>query len=67
MVEGVGLRGLRIPFLLFADDVVLLVLSNCYLQLLLGMFGAECEAARMRISTSISEAMVLSWKRVDSP
>ncbi|KAL1259178.1 hypothetical protein QQF64_009755 [Cirrhinus molitorella] len=30
----------------------------------LGWFAAECEAAGMRISTSMSEAMVLDWKRV---
>ncbi|MDF4355550.1 hypothetical protein P3445_23995, partial [Vibrio parahaemolyticus] len=35
--------------------------------LLLGWFAAECEAAGMRISTSKSEAVVLSQKRVDCP
>ena len=48
---------LRIGSLLFAHDVVLL----------LERFAAECEAAGMRISTSKSETMVLSWKRVECP
>ncbi|KAI3353859.1 hypothetical protein L3Q82_004862 [Scortum barcoo] len=68
--EGVRFGGLRIPSLLFADDVVLLASSSSDLQLSLGRtirFAAECEAAGMRISTSKSEAMVLSWKRVDCP
>ena len=63
--EGVEFGGRRISSLLFADDVVLLASSNSDLQLLLGQFAAECEAAGMRISTSKSEAMVLSRKRVD--
>ena len=37
------------------------------LQLSLGWFAAECEAAGMRISTFKSEAMVLGRKRVDRP
>lgn len=28
---------------------------------------SKCEAARMRVSTSKFEAMILSWKRVDYP
>ena len=35
------------------------------LQLSLGRFAAVCEAAGMKISTSKSEAMVLSRKRVE--
>ena len=66
-VEGVRFGDLRIPSLLFADDVVLLASSNSDLQLSLGRFAAECEAAGMKISTSKSEAMVLSRKRVDCP
>ena len=65
--EGVGFGGLRIPSLLFADDVVLLSSSNSDLQLSLGGFAVECEAARMRISTSKSETVDLSRKRVDRP
>lgn len=34
------------------------------LQHALGQFVAQCEAAEIRVSTSKSEAMVLSWKRV---
>ena len=64
-VEGVEFGGGRISSLLFADDVVFLASSNIDLQLSLGRFTAECEAAGMKISTSKSEAMVLSRKRVE--
>ncbi|XP_047467164.1 uncharacterized protein LOC125023726 [Mugil cephalus] len=63
VVEVVEFGDQRISALLFTDDVVLLASSNCYLQLLLGWFAAEYEAAGMKISTS--KAMVLSRKRVD--
>ena len=63
--EGVEFGGGRIASLLFADDVVLFASSSIDLQLSLGRFAAECEAVGMRISTSKSEAMVLSRKRVD--
>uniref|UniRef100_A0A8C9SX65 ribonuclease H n=1 Tax=Scleropages formosus TaxID=113540 RepID=A0A8C9SX65_SCLFO len=63
--EGVCFGGRRISSLLFADDVVLLASSNQDLQRALERFAAECEAAGMRISTSKSEAMVLSRKKVD--
>ncbi|TWW61062.1 TNF receptor-associated factor 2 [Takifugu flavidus] len=56
---------LRIASLLFADDVVLLASSARDLQLSLDRFAAACEAAGMRISTSKSEAMVLSRKKVE--
>ena len=65
--EGVKFSSLRIPSLLFVDDVVLLASSNRDLQLSLGQFGAECEVVGMRISTSNSEALILSQKRVDCP
>ena len=64
-VEGFWFGGHRISSLLFADDVVLLASSTQDLQLSLERFAAECEAAGMRISTSKSEAMVLSRKRVE--
>ena len=64
---GSQVLGLRIPSLLFADDVVLLVSMNSDLQLALGRFVAECEAAGVRISTSKFEAMLLRRKRVDYP
>ncbi|MDF4285589.1 reverse transcriptase domain-containing protein, partial [Vibrio parahaemolyticus] len=67
VVEGVRFGDGRISSQLFEDDVVLLAQSNSDLQLSLGRFAAECEAAGMRISTSKSEAMVLSRKRVDCP
>ena len=54
----------RILFLLFAHDVILLASFARDLQLSLHRFAAECEAARMKISTSKSEAMVLSQKKV---
>ena len=65
VVEGVRFGDLRIASLLFADDVVLLASSCQDLQLSLDRFAAECEAAGMRISTSKSECMVLSRKRVE--
>ena len=51
--------------MLFADDVVLLASSSQDLQLSLGRFATECEAAGMRIRTAKSETMVLSRKRVE--
>lgn len=42
-------------------------LEPIFLQLALGRFAAECEAAGMRISTSKSVAWVLSWKRAECP
>ena len=56
---------LRIASLLFVDDVVLMASSACDLQHSLDRFASECEAAGMRVSTSKSEAMVLSRKPVD--
>ena len=47
--------------------MVLLTSSACDLQLSLERFAAECEAARMKISTSKSETRVFSWKRVECP
>ena len=52
---------LRIGFLLFADDLVLLASLAHDLQV-----RSESEEAGMRMSTSKSEAMVLSRKKVDS-
>ncbi|CAM4608815.1 unnamed protein product [Leuciscus chuanchicus] len=65
--EGVRFGDHTISSLLFADDVVMLATSGQDLQHALGQFAAECEAAGMRISTSKSEAMVLSRKRVACP
>ena len=62
--SGLQFGGLQIALLLFADDVVLMASSVCDLQHSLDRFAAECEAAGMRISTSKSEAMVLSRKQV---
>ncbi|KAK3515128.1 hypothetical protein QTP70_007237 [Hemibagrus guttatus] len=61
---GVQFGDHRISSLIFADDVVLLAPSSLDLQHALGCFAAECEAARMRVSTSKSEAMVLDQKKV---
>ena len=63
--EGLQFGGLRIALLLFADDVVLMAPSACDLQHSLDRFAAECEAAGMRISTSKSEAIVLSREPMD--
>ncbi len=65
--EGVLFGDHTISCLLFADDVVLLAPSDQDLRNALGRFAAECEAAGMRISTSKSEAMVISWKNVACP
>jgi len=45
--------------------MVLLATSDRDLQHALGQFAAKCEAVRMRVSTSKSEAMVLCWKTVE--
>ena len=65
--EGVRFGDNTILSLLFADDVVVLASSSQDLQHALGRFAAKCEAAGMRFSTSKSEAMVLSQKRVACP
>ena len=67
VVERIGFGGLRIPSLLFVDDVVLLASLNGDLQLSLGTFTANAEAGGMKISTSKSEAVVLSLKMVVCP
>lgn len=59
VAEASRFSGLRIPSLLFKDDVIKLALSDDGLQLTLEQFGAECEAVGMRITTSKSEATVL--------
>ena len=61
---GLDPSPLMIVSLLFANEVVLLASSTCDLQLLLEQFTAKFKAAGMRISTSRSETMVLSWKWV---
>ena len=61
--EGVWFGSHWIPSL-FAGDVVLLSLSSQDLQHVLGQFAAECEAAGMKISTSMSEALVLDRRKV---
>ncbi|KAK3508089.1 hypothetical protein QTP70_013446 [Hemibagrus guttatus] len=63
-LEGVRFGDHRISSLIFADDVVLLAPLSLDLQHALGHFAAECEAARMRVSTSKLEAMVLNRKKV---
>ena len=65
--EGVVWGSLRVSLLLFADDVVLLAPSHECLQHALKQFAAECDAVSMRISTSKSESMVLSQKRIECP
>lgn len=49
--------------MLFADDVLLASLYQD-LQHVLGHFSAECKAARMKISASGAEAIVLGRERV---
>ena len=62
--EAEGFSDVRISCLLFVDDVVLLAPSGGDPQFLLERSAVECEAAGMRTSTSKSETMVLSLKRV---
>ena len=64
-MEGLQVSDLKIASLLFADDVVLMASSAVDLQHSLDQFAAVCEAAGMSISTSKSNAMVLSRKPVD--
>lgn len=49
---GLGTSGQAVDMVLLASPV-------------LEGFSAECEAAKMRVSTSDSEAVVLCWKSVD--
>ena len=65
--EGVQFGNLRIPSLLFADDVVLLASSYRDVRHALEQFAPKCGAANMRISTSKSDTMVLHQRKVDSP
>lgn len=50
---------------LFADDVVLPASPGCDPQQAHGWFAVKCEVIRMRVSTSMSEAMVLRWKMLN--
>lgn len=52
-------QDLRILPLLSADGYVLLASSDCDLQHILRQFAAECQEAKMRISNSKFEAVVL--------
>lgn len=65
--EGVQFSGLGIASLLFADDVARMASVFGDLQQSLKQLTAECEAAGIRISTSKSEAIVLSRRPVESP
>ena len=58
---------LRVSSLLFAGDVVLLDPSHECLQHTLERFATKCKAVGMRISTSMSESVVLSQKRMACP
>lgn len=57
--------GLSILFLPSVDSMVPLVSLTNELQLALGYFSAEGEAAGMGISTSMSEEMFLCQDRVN--
>lgn len=47
--ESVRYGDLRVASQLFVVDVVLLALSNCDFQHVLGQFAADCEVAGMRV------------------
>ncbi|KAK3548138.1 hypothetical protein QTP70_004870 [Hemibagrus guttatus] len=56
---------LRAVWSLYNRSRSLVRIASCLdLQHALGHFAAECKAARMRVSTFKSEAMVLDWKKV---
>ncbi len=67
VMGGLQFSGLMIASLLFVDDVILLAPSVCDRQHSLDWFATKCEAAGTWISTSKSEAVVLSRKPVDYP
>ena len=54
-LDCVQLDDIKMLSLLFADDVVLLGLSDCHLQCALEWFTCECDEGRMIISPSKSE------------
>jgi len=62
--EGVWFGNIRSESLLFADDVVPLASSSHDCQCALVWFAAECEVAKMKVSSSKSKAMVLNWKKL---
>lgn len=66
LADYVGLCVLDFLFYFFVNDVILLASSSADLQLTLGQFVAEWEAAE-KISTSKSEVTVLSLKGLGSP
>jgi hypothetical protein len=57
---GIMLGRERISHLLFADDLVLFAANEASLQQMLNCFVRECENASMKLSTSKTEAMVVS-------
>lgn len=65
--------GRGVASLLFVNDVVLMALSGCDLQHLLGWSWSaltwltKCEVVGMRVSTTKYKAVVLSQKKVNSP
>lgn len=61
----VQLGGLRVPSVLFADDVVVLARSDHDLLHALAWFAVKCNVAGMRVSTSKSEVIVLCGITVD--
>lgn len=61
-MEGVGFGGLRNPYLLFADDVVLLASSYSDLQLTQGRFAAMCDVDE---NQHLTEGMALGRRRAD--
>ena len=68
--EGVWFGSHWIPFLLFADDVVLLAPSSQDLLHVLGQFAAKCEAAGMKkigkswlAPSGLGESSCFKWRR----
>lgn len=66
--EGVGFSGLRISFLLFADDVVLWASSSQDFLLALECFASQCQTAGNRQSVQFLVGEVRgewSWRLTD--
>lgn len=64
-MEGFGSGDFRILAMFSAGKLVFVDSLNSDLQPTLESFVAECEAAKMKISTSVFVARVPCWKRMD--
>jgi retron-type reverse transcriptase len=58
--DGEEMGDLRIPVLLFADDMVLLVDEDEELERMVGKFKEYCEEWRLEVNVSKTKVMVIS-------